>query len=69
MSRISDITITSSRMLALGTSMLAINKRSNGQITLETEELIENWTLFTQELELVRNKVRGNQTKVSRTTD
>ncbi len=27
----------------------------------ETEELIENWTLIPQELELVRNKVGGNQ--------
>lgn len=27
----------------------------------ETEELIENWTLLPQELELLRNKVGGNQ--------
>ena len=27
----------------------------------ETEELIENWTLLPQELELVRKKVGGNQ--------
>jgi Domain of unknown function (DUF4158) len=27
----------------------------------DTEELIENWTLLPQELELVRNKVGGNQ--------
>ena len=27
----------------------------------DTEELIENWTLLPQELELVRNKVNGNQ--------
>ena len=27
----------------------------------DTEELIENWTLLPQELELVKNKVGGNQ--------
>ena len=27
----------------------------------ETEELIEHWTLLPQELELVRNKIGGNQ--------
>ena len=27
----------------------------------DTEELIENWTLLSTELELVRNKVGGNQ--------
>ena len=27
----------------------------------DTEELIENWTLLPQELELVRNKIGGNQ--------
>jgi len=27
----------------------------------KTEELIENWTLIPQELELVKNKVGGNQ--------
>lgn len=27
----------------------------------DTEELIENWTLLPTELELVRNKVGGNQ--------
>jgi hypothetical protein len=27
----------------------------------ETEELIENWTLLPQELELVKTKIGGNQ--------
>ncbi len=32
----------------------------------DTEELIENWTLLPTELELVRQKLGGNQTKLAK---